>query len=228
MKKIGMIVAVEMDALHKRYGAADETVEKAGFQILIYHKPTFDLFVLESKAGEIAATAATQLLISAYEVDLIVNFGVVGGLTDAISKHRICVVEDVVHYDFDTSAVDNCEVGRYLDQPSVYIPTTKTLVDFVTQQFPNVVPVRCASGDKFIAEAQQKAAMHEKFQADICEMEAAGIVITCQRNHIPCLLIKMVADGIEGGAEEFWQEKERSSMVCLETLDAVLESYTLQ
>lgn len=226
MKKIGMIVAVEMDALHKRYGNADMTVEKAGFKILIYHKNQFDLFVLESNAGEIAAAAATQLLISEYKVDLIVNFGVVGGLTEEISKHRICVVKDLVHYDFDTSTVDGCEVGRYMDYPSVYIPTTKTLVDFVVEQFPDVVPVRCASGDKFIADAQQKMEIHQKFQADICEMEAAGIVLTCNRNQIPCLLIKMVADGISGGAEEFWAEKERSSMVCLETLDAVLERYT--
>lgn len=43
-----------------------------------------------------AAAAATQFLISQMQVDFIVNFGVVGGLTEEMTKTKMCVVESVV------------------------------------------------------------------------------------------------------------------------------------
>ena len=46
------------------------------------------------------------------------------------------------------------------------------------------MPVVCASGDKFIADSEQKIKVHEMFDADICEMEAAGIVLTLSLIHI--------------------------------------------
>ncbi len=222
MKKAGMIVAVEMDAVDKKYGAPCRKIIKAGYEIEVYDLNNYELFVLHTGAGEIAAAAGTQLLISEFHVDIIFNFGIVGGLTSEISERRICVVKDVVHYDFDTSASDHCEVGRYLTYPSVFLLTTQELVEKVTQIVPKIAVVRCASGDKFIADPVQKKKLHEDFGADICEMEAAGIVLTCDRNEVPCLLIKMVADGLHGGAEEFHEVREWTSDVCLDVMDQVL------
>ena len=48
----------------------------------------------------------TQFLISKFDVDLIVNFGVVGGLTPEMELAKTCIVESVIHYDFDTSEAD--------------------------------------------------------------------------------------------------------------------------
>lgn len=55
-------------------------------------------------------------------------------------------------------------------------------------------------------------------------MEAAGIVLTSNRNRIPCLLIKAVSDGIQGGAEEFRQELENSARICLKIVDQVIKN----
>ena len=108
MKKIGMIVAVEIQSVLDKYGA-QLTVEKevAGYKVLEYQTEQYQLIILNCGAGEIAAASGTQFLISEYHVDLVVNFGVVGGLTEAMSTTKVCIVERVVHYDFDTSLVDN-------------------------------------------------------------------------------------------------------------------------
>ena len=58
-----------------------------------------ELFVIHAGCGELAAAAATQLLIICYKVDLVVNFGVVGGLTPQMALLKCCVVRSVVHYD---------------------------------------------------------------------------------------------------------------------------------
>ena len=222
MKTIGMLVAVEIKAVLDRYGDKLCEKETAGYRVMEYKTPEYNLVILKCGAGEIAAAGGTQFLISEYKVDMIINFGVVGGLTPEMAKTKTCVVEQVVHYDFDTSAVDNWEVGRYDDYPTPYIPTTKALVDKAVSLNPDLMPVICASADKFIADPARKAELNRQFGAKICEMEAAGIVLICNRNKVPCLLIKSVSDSIEGGAEEFHNTINEAASMCLDIADAII------
>ena len=224
MKKIGMIVAVEIQSVLDKYGAQlTEEKEVAGYKVLEYKTEQYQLIILNCGVGEIAAASGTQFLISEYHVDLVVNFGVVGGLTEAMSTTKVCIVERVVHYDFDTSLVDNVEVGRYLQYPDIYIPTTPELIEKAMNLYPQLVPVVCASGDKFIADEDIRRQINKQFDADICEMEAAGIVLTCNRNNTPCILIKIVSDSICGGYEEFVETKEMAAKMCLEVVDKVIK-----
>ena len=224
MKKIGMIVAVEMDAVLSLYGEPKGKETRGGFTVCIYENDSYDLYVVNSGAGEIAAAAATEMLITAFGVSMIVNFGVVGGLTEAMTMARTVVVERVVHTDFDTSDWDGCEPGHYAAYPTRYIPADEVLVRKAREAVPELIPVTCASADKFVAGAEKKRALHEAFDADICEMEAAGIVLTANRAGVPCLLIKAVSDGITGGAEEFEREVLRSSKICLEVTDRIIRT----
>lgn len=198
--------------------------EHAGHTVNQYRLNENNLYVIHCGAGEIAAAMATQFLITQFSADLIVNFGVVGGLTSEMTLTRTCIVESVVHYDFDTSEADGCEVGRYLNYPSIYIPTTKEIVDKVLAIEPNLKKVICASGDKFISQKEQKNELHKKFNANICEMEAAGIILTCNKNKVPCLLIKTVSDSIDGGVSEFKTAVYESARICLEITNNVIYS----
>ena len=152
------------------------------------------------------------------------DFGVVGGLTEEMALARTVVVESVVHYDFDTSAWDGCEVGRYAAYPTPRIPTTPELVDRALTLYPELKKVVCASADKFVAGGEAKRTLHERFGADICEMEAAAVVLTCSRAGVPCLVIKTVSDGITGGAEEFSKELTRSAEICLSITDEIIRA----
>ena len=222
MKKIGLLVAVEMGAVLARYGEPQEKRELFGFELLRYDNPAYCIYAVNSGAGEIAAAAATELLIAVCGVDLVVNFGVVGGLTKEMALARTVVIERVVHYDFDTSEVDWAEPGRYPDYPTPYLPATPELVEKALAIAPELKKVTCASADKFVGRAEAKRALHETWGADICEMESAGIVLTCSRAKVPCLLIKTVSDAIEGGAEEFGREVERSAGLCLDVTDRII------
>ena len=200
MKTIGMLVAVEMDAVLAKYGRAAGIEKRGGFEVHRYEGGDYRLLIVNAGAGEIAAAAATELLIAVYGAELIVNFGVVGGLTEEMALARTVVVESVVHYDFDTSAWDGCERGRYAAYPTPFIPT------------------------KFVEGREAKSSLHERFGADICEMEAAAVVLTCNRALVPCLVIKTVSDGITGGAEQFSKEVDRSAELCLAVADAVIRA----
>ena len=217
-----MLVAVEMGAVLSRYGTARGVEKRHGFEVHRYDMAGYTLYVMHAGAGEIAAAAAAALLIDRYEVELLVNFGVVGGLTPEMAQTETCVVERVVHYDFDTSAYDGTLPGQYAEYPDVYIPTTASLVERAVQIAPELRRVTCASADKFVDGPEAKSALHERFGADICEMEAAGVVLTCNRSGVPCLLIKTVSDGLMGGAEEFGAALARTSALCLEVADRII------
>ena len=223
MNKIGMLVAVEMDAVLSRYGKAERCIDEHGFQTHVYEMQGYSLYVLNSGAGEIAAAAGTQQLITGYGIDMVVNFGVVGGLTPEMKKTKTSIVRKIVHYDFDISPVDPVKPGQYSGFDSVYIPVTSSLYEKALRIEPSLTPVICASGDKFIASPAKKQSLYETYGAEICEMEAAGIALTCIRNRIPFLMIKTVSDGIEGGAEEFRTELTATSELCLSIVDRIMK-----
>lgn len=224
MKKAGLVVAVEMDAVTQKYGEAEQVFQLPGYEVSLYKVEGYELYVVDSGAGEIAAAAATQLLISCFGAQVIFNFGVVGGLTEEMKVMRSCLVKQVVHYDMDTSQIDPIEVGRYIQYPSVMIPTDPGMLAKAKSILPDLPVVTCASADKFVADPARKRELYETYGAEICEMEAAGIVLTANRNEVPCLLVKLVSDGIEGGAAEFNQEWNRAALACIDLLDRILKA----
>ena len=89
-------------------------------------------------------------------------------------------------------------------------------------QQPELKAVVCASADKFVDEPDKKRFLNRTFGAHICDMETAGIVITAARAGVPCLVIKTVSDGVEGGAAEFEKELGRASAICIDIADKIV------
>ena len=223
MKNICMIVAVEISSVTKRYGQPLKSGKCGGFPVMTFSVGENLLHVLHTGAGELGAAAGTQALISELGCGLIVNFGAVGGLTPEMALARVCIVESVIHYDFDGGSFTGLSVGHYVGEDSPFIPTDAGLAARAKELFPDLVPVVCASADKFVEGTENKAHLHKTFGAHICEMEAAGILHTCRRNKVPCLMIKVVSDGIDGGFEEFMREVDRVSDICLGITEEIIK-----
>lgn len=225
-KFVGLVVAVEIKSVLEKYGKPIKEEKIDAYNILTYNiKDNVDMLVIHCGAGQIAAAAATQFLISRLNCSLILNFGIVGGLTKEMGEITTCVVDKVVHYDFDTSAVDEgYTVGRYTEYKNEYIPTTKELVNKAIEIEPTLKKVIVASGDKFIGNPEKKAELHNMFNADICEMESAAIALTCNRNNIPHLMIKCVADGCGADPQEYYNNFNKSASLCFDITDKIIKS----
>ena len=221
-RKIGLLVAVEMDSVFARYGTPGKTERRGGFEIFHYENEQYILYAIHSGIGEIAAAAAAELLIDRYEVELVVNFGVVGGLTEEMAQTKTCVVTKVVHYDFDISGIDPLLPAQYPGFESVYIPADEGLVEKACGICPELKPVICASADKFVGNEADKTRLHEQYGADICEMESAAVLLTCRRNEVPCLMIKAVSDGLTGGGEEYYDALQECASLCLAVTDRII------
>lgn len=169
------------------------------------------VYLILSGLGEINAAISTQYLIDTFDVDKIINYGVVGGLSEQQPAMKIGIVQKIVHYGFDISFGSNYKVGEYPEIGIFHIPNHYAIPESATTDLPKFT---CASADIIVGGGEPKRKLHQEFGADICEMEAAGIVITCNRNNIPCSFIKAISDGVDEDVEAFDQYVHDASKAC--------------
>ena len=203
--KIGIIIAMdkEMSGIMSIASEVERLTHSSLYEVYRARYGDKMLYIVKSGIGEIAAAAATQYLITAYGTDLILNFGVCGKLNPELKVLQTVAVSSVVHYQFDLSAIDNVPVGYYEEYKSINIPTAKHLFDIALSVDGSLKTAVCASGDKFIDKKEDRQRLFKDFNADVCEMESAGVLLTCNRNNTPCLIIKSISDDEAMGYNEF-------------------------
>ena len=182
MKKFAIIAAMneEYELLKKYFGDRVESEKYGLFEVDVYEKNDKKIYFVKSGVGEIHAAAATQYVILRYGVDCVFNFGLAGGIADGSKIGGLYLVSGVVHYDFDTSALDGTCRGQYKDGVNPVYPTDRTLRQAVKNIIPDIKEGVCASGDKFVADEDFKSGLKQEFNASVCEMEAAGIYFTAK------------------------------------------------
>lgn len=170
------------------------------------------IYLILSGIGEIAAATSAQYLIDNFNVDRIINYGVAGGLTEHQPVMTLGIVERVVHYGFDATPSTNYRVGEYPKLGLYHSPYLDAVPDSAVQDLPKFI---CASADIVVDSGEPKRRLYREYRANICEMEAAGIVLTCNRNKIPCTMIKAVSDGVNDDIEVFNRYVYDASKACV-------------
>jgi adenosylhomocysteine nucleosidase len=159
-----------------------------------------------------------QLLVDKFDVDAVLNFGFVGSLDNRFDVGDLVLAEKVVHYQFDTSAIDNVPAGQYDGNDSIYFNTDKQLMDKVQNQLDTKLPqVVVASGDKFVASKEDKNYLRT-LGAEICEMECAGLVIASVRNNVSLLSIKVISDKADESADVSFAEVVKKGLTRYEQI----------
>ena len=220
--KIGFIVAMEneYEPFLSKLGKCVRTERIAGTEFCIYESAERQIILAKCGIGEIAASAATALLIGVFACDYIVNFGLVGSLGDK-PLHSLVAVKDVVHYDCDLTAFGN-PLGMPAGLNAVFFSCDAAALESVLSTLP---PVRLASGDKFVSNIGLKSKLVSDFSADICDMEGAGIAITCTRSNVPFSMIKLVSDAADDNAAiTFTESKTRAFSTAVDLVLNLLRS----
>ncbi len=222
--RIGMLIAVEIKAFMTEYSEKYTKENLYGFDVYKVQEGNLEIIAVHSEAGQTFAAAATMLLINEFNVEVIINYGVVGALKDNIKTMHTAIVEKIVHYDFDTSELDNCAVGYHVGYDDVYLKNSKELIDLALKVRPDLPLLTLASGDKFIGNPNKKRRLGEDFKADICDMEGAGIALICDRAKIPYLMIKTISDSLEGEGAEFINTFKESSHLCMKITKEIVNA----
>ena len=156
-------------------------------------------------------------------MEAVINYGVVGSLREKYWVGDVGVVRKVVHYGFDLSTSGKYPVGRHPNEPGLFIrPKEEALSKDDIGKIPHCQEFTLVSADKFVGGGEEKRQLHEEYEADICDMEGAGVLIVCNRNDVPCSLLKVVSDGVDDGEKEFNKNVLSAAKTCVEALAKIL------
>ena len=190
--KIGLIYAMtlEIESLLTQQNAQPlQTVAGVPF-----YQIRENVIACAGGVGKVNAAMATQLMISLYQPDLILNAGVAGCFEHA-EIGDLVLAEGFIQHDMDTSNIGD---------PVGFVSTVNT-IEFPTAEFDKAkaamdkvgMPYRTglvASGDWFAVDCDRARWIGETFNPLLCEMEGCAIAQVCMRNGVKFMSLKSVSD----------------------------------
>ena len=121
MKKVGIIFAME-EELNAFMDKITIQNEYDIFNLHFFHGiiNNTECILVISGVGKVNAARTTQILIDNYNVDLIINIGVAGGVNTNLAIGDIVIGEKLVQHDFDITAFNHekgfiQDIGVFID-----------------------------------------------------------------------------------------------------------------
>jgi adenosylhomocysteine nucleosidase len=147
------------------------------------------IILVRSPMGKVNNGITAQLLVSNFNVEMIVSIGFGGAIEDSLK------IGDVV---FSTEALqhDTGSIKPYgfiwERSPEIGEADEINIQNFVASK--GYRYGRIVSGDQFIASEDKREWLKKKLNASVVDMGAAGIYEVCKQNHIKCLFIRTISD----------------------------------
>ena len=114
--RIGIVIAIERELkAFLEQGGEITTVTVGRREAYHTQMGKHEIYAVCSGWGEIDAASATQFLITAFDCELIMNFGVAGALRTGLAVKDLFAVSGAVNYDFDTSQIDPVAPHQYAE-----------------------------------------------------------------------------------------------------------------
>lgn len=195
---IGIIFAMqeELNAFKALYSDNEEKkLFHLNLTIIKTDKHTF-VCVL-SGIGKSQAASATTLLLSHYDIDLLFNSGVAGGVS--VSHASIVLAEATLYHDVDVQAFNY--LPAQLPGHEALFPADETLLNYAVKicETQNIAYTKgyIASGDQFVTSLDPlKTILKHYPQIKAIEMESASIAHMAKNFKVKHLIIRSISDVI--------------------------------
>ena len=177
-----------------------------------------DTVIVNSGVGKVNMAVCTQILINVYEVDMLINTGIAGGLHPEINVGDIVISSDALQHDFDVT-------GRGFD-PGV-IPGMATSVFKADTELMDMAreaceivnnEIRCftgriVTGDRFISNNAEKERLVRLFNAVCVEMEGAAMAQVAYLNKVPFVIVRAISDNADDNASVSQENFEEQAII---------------
>ena len=152
--------------------------------------------------GKVNAALGTQLLVSKFGVEKILNFGVAGGLNKNTKLCQVYQIAAAVQFDFDLTAINGTKMGTLDEYSENYLPLSPA----------NLFPRKnLGTADRFNDSTDDYLLLTATLNADIRDMEGGAIVQTAIANRLPVYAFKAISDLAGSGSTTDQYLKNRSS-----------------
>ena len=220
--RIGIVIAIERELkAFLEQGGEITTVTVGRREAYNTQMGKHEIYAVCSGWGEIDAASATQFLITAFDCELIMNFGVAGALRTGLAVKDLFAVSGAVNYDFDTSQIDPVAPHQYAEYADERIPLDAELVALAKSIRPDIRETVVASGERFVEEPADKDYL-ASLGCDICDMEIAAIARVAERNGVKAFSVKCISDTYEGDGGDFQKNVTAGAKKAFELLSELL------
>jgi adenosylhomocysteine nucleosidase len=164
--------------------------------------------------GKVNAALGAQLLVSKFDVDCLLNFGVSGGLNDGTKLCEVYQINQAVQFDFDLVQLNGTKIGTLNEYEENYLPLSTLDIPFAVK--------RLGTADRFNDSPVDYALLTKELQADIRDMEGCAIVQAALCAELPVYSVKAISDVAGSGSttDQYLQNRSKA----LENLQAALPS----
>lgn len=151
-----------------------------------------DILLVVCGVGKVNAAAGACAAI-AKGADVILNFGVAGGLNERTEISEVYLIDKVVQYDFDCVQLNGKKIGTLNGEEENFIPlTVPKELDFPRRAL--------GTGDRFNDSPVDHKLLTQELGCDIREMEAGAIAQVCKYAGLPFVSVKAISDVYGAGS----------------------------
>ena len=163
-----------------------------------------DIALCVCGVGKVNAALGTQLLVSKFDAEKILNFGVAGGLNKNTKLCEVYQISDAVQFDFDLVQLNGTKIGTLNEYQENYL----TLNHFKAK-----LPKRkLGTADRFNDSSDDFSLLTEELNADIRDMEGAAVVQAAFSAALPVYSVKAISDVAGSGSttEQYLVNKDKA------------------
>ena len=226
--RIGIVAAMrsEMELILERMGEVRQEAI-AGYNFYIGNINDNDIVVTDSGVGKLNAGGAALILISEFEVELVINTGIAGGIGDT-KKKDVIIASGLSWHDFDIR-IFGYDYGQVPQMPKVFytnpekVMMVKSILNKLKIEYKEGIVV---SGDQFILDMSKlDNVMYLKPLA--CEMEGCAIAQVCTKAGVDFIVLRYISDLVGHSDQEddyktFEEEmSNRSAKICISLIENI-------
>ena len=226
---LGIIAAMseELDIFLKDM-QLDSSTTKAGMTFNKGKLWSNEVIAVVCGIGKVNAAVCTQILVSEFNVDKVINVGVAGGIGKDIYPGDVVIATNLVEHDMDTTAFGDPH-GQVPRMDTFDFKCDSSLIESANSACKkvggfNTFTGRIVSGDVFVADVEKIKWLEKEFNALSCEMEGASIAHVCYLNNIPVVVIRSISDNANNGAH---MDFEKFTPIAVKNSTSILKEMLL-
>ena len=176
-----------------------------------------DLALCVCGVGKVNAALGTQLLVSKFDAEKLLNFGVSGGLNSTTKLCEVYQISAATQFDFDLVQLNGTKIGTLNEYTESYL--SLNLLGLPIEQR------KLGTADRFNDSIDDYKLLTEELNADIRDMEGGAIVQAAYAASLPVYSVKAISDvaGSGSATEQYLINKDKALANLHKMLPSIFE-----
>ncbi len=215
---IGVVIAMQSEAdILLNVMQINRSLTVSGKKVHVGKAYGKDVAVCVCGVGKVNAALGAQLLVSKFDAEKLLNFGVAGGLNKGTKLCQVYQISAAVQFDFDLTQLNGTKIGTLDEYKENYLLLNVLKAPFEKKKL--------GTSDRFNDSIDDYKLLTEELSADIRDMEGAAVVQAAFCAELPVYSVKAISDVAGSGSttEQFLENKDKALANLQKALPAIFE-----